>query len=363
MEESYAKLLAGYCLDIQKGDRVYVRTTFLAQPLVHHFYREALQRGAHVNVDFSFPEQQKLFIEHVTTDDQLAWCSPQQHAGIHDYDAYLVIRAPYNLREDHGLDGDRLKARAAHLKPLNEAYFRRTAAGELKRCLCQYPTQAAAQEAGMSLSAYRDFVFGACGLLDPNPEEYWLRVRKEQQHIVDHLNKVSSMRYLNKTTDICFEVKDRIWINSDGRSNMPSGEVFTAPIEDSVNGTVHFTYPAIYRGASVEDIVLTVKDGLIVEWDAKVGKTVLDEVFAIEGAKRFGEVAIGTNYHIQKVTKNILFDEKIGGSIHMAVGQSYLQNGGKNQSTIHWDMITDMQDGGQIYADGQLIYEDGKFLI
>jgi aminopeptidase len=157
-------------------------------------------------------------------------------------------------------------------------------------------------------------------------------------------------------------VKDRIWINSDGRANMPSGEVFTAPVEDSVEGTVHFDYPSVYSGHDVKGITLKVKGGQIVEWDAEVGRSILDQVFAIDGARFFGEVAIGTNYRIQQPTRNILFDEKIGGTIHMAVGQSYLQSGGKNKSAIHWDMIANMKDGGEIWADDKLIYRDGLFL-
>jgi aminopeptidase len=170
------------------------------------------------------------------------------------------------------------------------------------------------------------------------------------------------IQYKNQHTDIRFSVKGRIWINSDGRANMPSGEVFTGPVEDSVSGVVYFDYPSVFSGHDVQGITLTVEDGQIVTWDAETGKEILDQVFAIEGARYFGEVAIGTNYKIQRATKNILFDEKIGGSIHMAVGQSYLQSGGKNQSTIHWDMIADMRNGGEILADGKVIYRNGNFL-
>jgi len=363
MEEKYARLLVDYCLEIKEADQLYVRTTFLAEPLARSVYKCALERGAHVNIDFNFRGQKKLFFEASTSDEQLSWISPQQEKGIQEYDAYLMIRAPYNLREDAGINAQKLGDRAEHLKALNERYFARTADGTLRRSLCQYPTQASAQEAGMALDDYRHFVYNACKLFAADPAQAWRELGAKQQHIVDYLNQSSEMRYVSAKTDVSFSVKDRIWINSDGRSNMPSGEVFSAPVEDSVNGVVHFSYPAIYRGESVEDIVLKVKDGYITEWDARVGKKVLDEVFEIEGTRRFGEVAIGTNYDIQRVTKNILFDEKIGGSIHMAVGQSYVQNKGKNKSPVHWDMITDMRKGGKIFADETLIYEDGEFLI
>jgi aminopeptidase len=228
--------------------------------------------------------------------------------------------------------------------------------------LCQYPTLASAKAADMTLEEYADFVFKACRLDEADPVAAWLDVRKNQQGIVDKLNTCDIIRYRNERTDIRFSVKGRTWINSDGRANMPSGEVFTGPVEDSVNGIVHFDYPSVYSGFDVQGITLTVKDGLITEWDAEVGKEVLDQVFAIDGARYFGEVAIGTNYKIRQATRNILFDEKIGGTIHMAVGQSYLQSGGKNKSAIHWDMIADMKQGGEIVADGEVIYRDGHFV-
>jgi aminopeptidase len=152
-------------------------------------------------------------------------------------------------------------------------------------------------------------------------------------------------------------------MNSDGQTNMPSGEVYTSPVEDSVNGVVHFSYPCIYQGNEVEGVTLWVKDGLIERWEARQGQEFLDYIFTLPGTRRFGEAAIGTNYDIQRITKNILFDEKIGGSIHMAIGQSYLQTGGKNESPVHWDMITDMTRGGEIRADGELIYQNGQFLL
>ena len=200
-------------------------------------------------------------------------------------------------------------------------------------------------------------------MFDEDPIAKWLEVRKKQQVYVDYLNKVDFVQYKGPNIDISFSVKGRTWINSDGRANMPSGEVFSAPVEDSVNGKVYFSYPGLYMGKDVSGVSLEVKDGLIVSWDAEQGKDILDKVFAIPGARNWGEVAIGTNYNIQRTTRNILFDEKIGGSIHMAVGQSYKQCGGKNESAVHWDMITDMKNGGEIWADGVKIYENGLFLI
>jgi aminopeptidase len=360
-DHKYAKLLIDYCLEIKEGQRLYIKSTTLAEPLLRELYREGIVRGAHVAIDMSFSGQHKIFMDHAN-ENQLGFASPNYKEAMLGYDAFLVVRAPFNLREDQNIDGSKRKFRSMALNDLNQAYMNRTASGQMVRSLCQYPTQASAQEAGMSLEEYRNFVFKACHLDKENPENAWLEVREKQQSIVDRLNTVDKVRYVGKGTDISFSVKGRKWINSDGRTNMPSGEVFTGPIEDSVNGHVYFKYPSIYMGTEVQGITLKVKDGDVIEWSAEKGEEILNQVFDTEGARRFGEVAIGTNYSIQRPTKNILFDEKIGGTIHMAVGQSYKHTGGQNQSPIHWDMIAEMKDGGQILTDGKLIYENGVFL-
>ena len=357
----YANLLLDYCLEIKEGQKLYIKSSTLAEPLLRELYRGGVMRGAHVIIDMSFNGQNKIFMDHAN-EDQLSFASPNHTEAMHEYDAFLVVRAPFNLREDQNVDSTKRKFRSFALKEINQAYYNRTASGELARTLCQYPTNASAQEAGMSLEEYTDFVFKACNLHKPDPQKAWLDVRENQQSIVDHLNSVNKIRYVGKGTDISFSVKGRKWINSDGRTNMPSGEVFTGPVEDSVNGIIYFSYPSIYMGTEVQGITLEVKNGDVVKWSAEKGNGILDKVFDIEGARRFGEVAIGTNYNIQTPTKNILFDEKIGGTVHMAVGQSYKQTGGLNQSPIHWDMIAEMKDGGQIFADNILIYENGVFL-
>ncbi|HHB52662.1 MAG TPA: aminopeptidase, partial [Saprospiraceae bacterium] len=185
----------------------------------------------------------------------------------------------------------------------------------------------------------------------------------DQQAAVDLLNKREFIQYKGEGIDISFKTTGRIWMNSDGQTNMPSGEVYTSPVEDSVNGVVQFTYPAIFQGHEVEGVTLWVKDGYVEKWEAKRGNEFLTQILKTEGARRFGEAAIGTNYDINRFTKNILFDEKIGGTIHMALGQSYLQTGGQNKSSVHWDMIAGMQNGGEIWADGEKIYQNGRFVF
>jgi len=360
--EKYARLLVQYCLEIKKGDRLYVKTTTLAEPLVREVYREAIKAGANVEVSFDFREQRRIFLEEADT-DQLKYISTAYREAMEDFDAYLHIRAPYNLSDGGTADPEKVKILKGAGADLLKTYFKRTATRDLKRNLCQYPTMAAAQNAGMSLEEYERFVFGACNLFDPSPVDRWLAVRKFQQQIVDLLNTREKVVYKGEGIDISFSTKGRTWINSDGQTNMPSGEVYTSPVEDSVNGTIHFSYPAVYMGHQVEGVTLWVKDGYVEKWEAKVGQAFLDQIFAMDGTRRFGEAAVGTNYNINRFTKNILFDEKIGGTVHMAIGQSYLQCGGQNQSTIHWDMIANMKNGGEIFADDEKIYESGQFLF
>ncbi len=360
--QKYAKLLVHYCLELKEGEKLFISTTTLAEPLLKEVYREAINAGAHVEYQMSFFEQNSIFISN-SKEHQLNYVAPSYKNMMETYDAYLVIRAPFNVREDQGIDTTKVATRQKALFEVNRIYAERTADRSLKRCLCQFPTIACAEEAGMSLEEYEYFVYNACHLFSENPALEWLKVRESQQKFVDYLNKCDSITYLNNKTNISFSVKNRIWINSDGKTNMPSGEVFTGPVEDSVNGFIYFNFPGIYMGHEVKGVTLYVEKGKVTRWEAEDGGEFLDEIFKIDGSRYFGEVAIGTNYNIQQITKNILFDEKIGGSVHMAIGQSYKQTGGINQSPIHWDMITDMKNGGKIIADNVLIYENGSFLI
>ncbi len=361
--EKYAFLLVNYCLELKKGDRLFISTTTLAEPLVREVYKEALRAGASaVEVEMDFQERSKVFFEEAQA-EQLDYVPIQYRTAMQDFEAYLYIRAPFTLQDTVAGDAEKSKRYKSATAPFHKLYFERTATRNLKRNLCQFPTLAAAQNANMSLEEYERFVFNACKLYEPDPIAAWLDVRAQQQNVVDYLNKCQNIRYLAENIDISFNTKGRKWINSDGQTNMPSGEVYTSPVEDSVNGTIYFSFPGIYGGGEVEGVTLWVKDGWIEKWEAKRGKDFLDTIFAIEGTRRFGEAAIGTNYSIQQMTKNILFDEKIGGTVHLAIGQSYLQCGGKNESSVHWDMITDMTNGGKIFADGQEIYCNGKFLI
>ena len=361
MLEKYANLIVHYSLSLKAGEKLFINTSTLAEPLVREIYKAALKVGAHVDYQLNIASANKIYFDNAS-DDQLNQPNEMSRFIMTNYDAYLQIRAPHNMREDQNIDRQKSKIKGEANKEINKIYSLRTSDGQMKRTLCQYPTQAAAQEAGMSLDEYEHFVYTACKLYEEDPIRAWQEVGKNQQKIVDYLNQCETIRYVNDNTDITYSVKGRTWINSDGKANMPSGEVFTGPVEDSVNGHIYFDYPSIYSGNEVRGITLHVKNGQVIKWEAEQGGQFLDTIFDIDGSRIFGEAAIGTNYSIIHPTKNILFDEKIGGTVHMAIGQSYYHTGGKNESTIHWDMIADMRDGGKVYADGELIYENGYFL-
>jgi aminopeptidase len=358
--DRYAHLLVHYCLELQAGEKVQFRSTHLAEPLLQALMRECLEAGAHPHFDVSFRDQDRLFLEHAN-DAQLSYVPTAYSEALETFDAYAVIIAPFNTKHLQNVDAAKSKALSAARSKSRSIYMQRTATREMKRTLCVFPTEAAAQEAGMSLPEYQDFVFAACKLDQEDPKAAWLQVRAEQQAVVDKLNSCTEVRYVNADSDISFRTEGRIWMNSDGQTNMPSGEVYTSPIEDSVNGHIRFNYPGIFMGREIEDIRLQVKDGEVVKWEAKRGQELLDKLLETPGARRFGEAAIGTNYNIDRLTRNMLFDEKMGGTIHMALGQSYPATGGKNQSDVHWDLLANMRDGGQIFADGERIYENGRF--
>jgi len=359
--EKYADLLCDYCLYLKKGERLLVRSTPLAEPLLQALHAALMTRGIIVEYMLGFKDKAKLTYNNAQ-DNVLETPSPFYDFATKHFDAFLTIDAPYDVHETKDVDADKKTKAQLAVKDIRENFFQRSADGNVKWALCVFPTDSAAKNCGMSLDEYQTFVYEACFLTSPNPTNEWLAISKKQQVAVDRLNKADMICYKGPNIDISFSTKGRTWINSDGKRNMPSGEVFSSPVESSVNGSIHFTCPTTYDGQDVEAITLAVKDGVITHWKAEVGQAVLDRVFAIEGARQFGEVAIGTNEQIQRITKNILFDEKIAGTVHMAVGASYPEAGGLNKSVVHWDMITDMTKG-EITADGEIIYQNGQFCL
>jgi aminopeptidase len=357
-----ADVLVHYCLEMEKGDLFLINATPIATPLVLEVVRVALEAGAHPIVRAGLPGLSELFLK-TARKHQLEYVSPVAEFEVEQIDKRLAIRASDNTKALTNVDPSRQSAvRKAHAG-IFRRFMERSASGDLMWCGTQYPCEASAQDAEMSLSEYEDFVLKACLVHRKDPIKAWKGVRRRQAKLCSMLGEKKTLRFVSEGTDISMSVEGRTWINSDGKHNMPSGEVFTGPVEDSVNGKISFSFPACYGGREVHGVTLEFKDGVVTKAKAEKGQEFLDATLDTdEGARRVGEIAFGTNRSVQNFTKNTLFDEKIGGTIHMAVGASYPDSGGVNQSAIHWDMVNDMRDGGVVYGDGKKIYEDGEFL-
>lgn len=360
---SLARVLVRYCLELQPGKELQIEAPYLAEPLVREVYREAVIAGAHVMTRISISGLGPVFFKHAS-ETQLKHVSPLTRFSIENLDAMLTISASWNTKLLSGVDPKKIAASSAAGRELFEIFSARNAKGELKWCGTLFPTHSAAQDAEMSLDDYEDFVFGAMLVDKPDPIAEWQRVSREQERLVKYLDQVKSVEIKGKDTRLTFRCAGRKWVNCDGKQNFPDGEIFTGPIEDSVEGTIRFSYPAIYAGREVEDVRLRFEKGKIVEAHAGKGEDLLHATLDTdEGARFVGEIAVGTNYGITRFTRNTLFDEKIGGTVHLAAGMSLPESGGVNKSAIHWDMVCDLREGGEILADGRLIHKDGKFLI
>jgi len=361
MLSKLANIITGYSVEIKEGDLVMVQSSILSSPLIEKIYENLIMKGANVEIKLEPENISDIYFKYAS-EKQLKYVSPVRKYSIEKIDIFISIWADYNTKNMNNVDPGRMATRVAANAELNKIFMEREAKGELQWTLAPYPTQAMAQEAGMSLIEYRDFVYGTLFLDKDNPIEEWKKLSVKQEKVADYLNKKSELRFVGEDTDLTLSTEGRKWINCDGKKNLPDGEVFTGPIEDSANGKIRFTYPGIYMGKEIEDIKLTFKDGEVIDAKAAKGEDLLKKLLEIDGAKRIGEIAIGTNYGVQRFTKNMLFDEKMGGTMHLALGRAIPESGGKNFSSIHWDILKDMKNG-KIYADGEVFYENGKFLI
>jgi aminopeptidase len=359
--EKLAKLSVHYSVQVKPHEKVLIRGTNQAFPLIKELYKECLSCNAYPTVIPSLSLQYTFY--KYAKDHQLKYVSPFDKTLNETIDVSIGIFCDPNPKGLSNVDPAKIRTASAARKELNEIFFRRVGEGKLRWTGLAYPIDAQAQEASMSLEEYENFVYESCLINKRDPVAEWKKVQRQQEKICDYLNHAAVIRLTGEDTDLTFNVKDRTWINCCGKENMPDGEIFTAPHETSVNGTVRFTYPGIYSGREVQDIKLTFKDGKVIKASAAKGEDLLHQILKVEGADRLGETAIGTNYGINKFTKNMLFDEKMGGTIHMALGNSYPESGGKNKSAVHWDILKDMKKDGEIYADDQLFYKNGKFLI
>jgi aminopeptidase len=359
--EKLAKICVHYGVEVKSGENVLIQGSSEAFPLINEIYKECLLAGAYPMV-YPRLDLQYTFFKYAN-EKQLSYVSPIEKFIAENADVNINIYCEPNPKRLTNIDPARIRLHAAARRELSEIFYRRVAEKKLRWTLLPYPINAQAQEASMSLAEYEDFVYASCFADKEDPIAEWKRVYQEQERICKFLNGGNEVRIVGEDTDLTLNVKGRRWINCAGKENMPDGEVFTAPIENSANGTIRFTFPGIISGREVEDITLTFKDGEVVKAFAAKGNELLQEILKIDGARRIGEIAIGTNYAISKFTKNMLFDEKMGGTVHLALGNSYPESGGLNKSAIHWDILKDMKKDGEIYVDGQLIYKNGKFLL
>ncbi|HEX4280441.1 MAG TPA: aminopeptidase [Solirubrobacteraceae bacterium] len=348
--DAFAALLCDWCLDVHERDYVLVFTTPRAAPVVRALNRAMISRGAWPpGIRIAIPGVAEDFYR-LAPDDLLDNYAPQDLAEMERTDAYLRIDAPENTRALTGIDPATVARAGRARQPVQEVRMGKRWCGTL------WPTPALAQDAGMSDDDYAAFVERALFLDRPDPVAAWRELSDRQQSLVDRLNTAKEIRIEAPGTDLRLRVDGRTWINSNGRRNMPSGEVFTGPIEDSANGTVRFTIPSSPRGVLVEDVTLTFEDGRVTTATAARGQDYLDAALATDpGARFLGEIGIGTNAGIDRPTGAILLDEKMAGTVHLALGRSYPETGGRNSSALHWDLLCDLRAGGRLTADGEAI--------
>ncbi len=349
LPEDFARLLCGYCLDVQAGQQVLVRSTTQAAPLVLAVQRELLERGAWPLLRTELPGQAEGWWA-AAREEHLDAFAPAELAEADAIDALLAIQAPENTTALAGVDPARMARAARARAPVREASLRRRWCGTL------WPTPAGAQQAGMGTAAFADFVRRATFLDRDDPAAAWGELRAVQARLIERLQRARELRIEADGTDLRLRVDGRTWVNSDGRRNMPSGEVFTGPLEDSAEGRIRYTIPSSPRGVEVAGIELEFRAGRVVSARADRGEDYLLATLDTDpGARVLGELGIGTNLGIDRPVGAILFDEKIGGTVHLALGRSYPETGGTNDSAVHWDMICDLRDGGRLTADGELV--------
>ena len=361
--ETVAKILVDYSVEVRPNQLVRISGGPEGASLILAVYQKVLERGAHPFLQVELEEAEELMYTYAS-DTQLDYVPPFMKDVIEQIDAGIGIWTDANTKRLTNADPAKQSRRAVARRPLSDRLLERAAKKELHWTGTLYPTQAFAQDAEMSLREFEDFVYKACLVHERDPIEAWRTISKKQQRLVDWLNRARQIHVVGPDTDLKLEVTGRKWINCDGHENFPDGEIFTGPIEESVNGHIRYTYPACHFGREVEDVRLQLKDGKVIKATAAKNEQFLLKMLETdEGARYVGEFAFGTNAGIQRFIKNTLFDEKIGGTIHLALGKGYPESGSKNKSAIHWDMVCDLRKGGEVRVDGTLFLKDGKILI
>jgi aminopeptidase len=361
--EGLAKILVGYSTQVKEGETVAIDGENAAEPLLLAVYEEVLKAGANPIVNVSLDGQSAVYYKHAN-DSQLDWVSPVSEWLLDNVDVRIAIGASSNTRELSAVPPERQTRRQLATGELLGRAMERSAKGEFRWCYTLFPTNAYASEAEMSLADYEDFYYGACLAGDDDPLTAWERASAETKRLAEMIEGHQEVRVVAPGTDITLGIADRTFIPCDGRHNMPDGEFFTGPIEDSVQGEVTFHLPATIGGREVAGVRLRFDSGKVVDASAERGEEFLIQLLDTDpGARRLGELGIGTNYAIDRGTREVLLDEKIGGTVHMAVGKSYPESGGVNESAVHTDLVCDLRLGGKIVVDGKDFQVDGKFVV
>ena len=361
--ETLADILVHYSVEVKKDDLVVIRGTYAAEPLIVALYQRCLERGAHPMIRASIPSAEPVFYKYAQ-DHQLEYIWETDRWMIENLDVSFNILSETNTRHLSKVDPSRQVLYSKARKPLMDRYMQRSAEGDYRWNVTLFPTEAYAMDAEMSLEEYENFYFSACLVDKPDPVGEWKKVAERHKRLIEWMKGRNEVHIEGEGTDLVLEVGDRIFIPADGTANFPDGEIFTGPKEDKTRGHVSFTYPAIYGGQSVEGIRLEFEAGKVVDATAEKNEEFLVKKLDTDpGARVLGELGIGTNYGIDSFTGEILLDEKIGGTVHLAVGASYPETGGRNESAVHWDMVCDLRKGGRITVDGDVLLEDGQLLV
>lgn len=358
-----ARTLVNYSIRVQKNDRIAIMGSVDAEPLIREVGREILRAGGHPMPVVQLSDWNYLFMSEAN-EEQLSFVNPFFKMVNEEFEGLVMIRSDLNTREMTNIDPKRHGIQAKAFAPIMETYMKRSASGEFRWVITAFPTHALAQDAHMSLEEFEDFVYKATFADTDDAVAAWKNIHDEQQTLVDWLAGKKEVHAIGPNVDLKVSIEGRRFKNSDGDRNMPSGEIFTSPIEDSAEGWYRGSYPAIHSGQEVLGVKLTFKEGKVVKAEAERNESYLKEMVGLdEGSCRLGEFAIGTNMGIATFSRNILFDEKMGGTMHIALGSGFPELGGTNRSGVHWDIITDMREGGQIYVDGELFYDSGTFKV
>ena len=357
-----AELVLDHSLALKAGEVLRIEAEAVAAPLILPLHREAIKRGAHAYAALDLAGLNELLVAH-GSDEQLEFVSPIELREVDTIDAAISIWSETNTRSFSRADPDRRQRQLAAQRQVAIRRRDRVTRGELRWCGTLCPTNAHAQDAEMSLDEYEDFVFRACHVLDDDPVGHWRRIGEQLQARAGELGSVRELKITGDGTDLTVLVEGRTWRAAHGRQNVPDGEIYTSPVESGINGTIRFAFPAVFSGREMDDVRLRFEQGRVVQAEAAGGGAYLKSLLEMdEGASGVGEIAFGLNYEIDRFTRNILFDEKIGGTMHLALGMGFEDLGGLNRSALHLDLICDLREEGEVRADGELVWHAGRFL-